>query len=70
MIFLANSFACLVEVVILLPVSALTIKKLYQGSKSNFAYILLAFTYADVINRLAYLIIYIFPDEKVHLPNG
>ncbi len=52
MLYPVASFACLAEAVILFTVSTLTLKKLYQGSKSNFAYILIAFAFAAALNRL------------------
>jgi hypothetical protein len=50
------TFACLTEALILFPASTLTLKKLYKGSKSNFAYLLTTFTFADVLCRLATVI--------------
>jgi hypothetical protein len=53
MLYPAISFACLAEAVILFPASSFTFKKLYEGSKSDFAYLLTAFTFADAFGRLA-----------------
>jgi hypothetical protein len=67
---LAYSFACLAEAVILFPASLFTFKKLYQGSKSDFAYLLTAFTIANAFCRLSVFIESIFTKEEVPLPNG
>ena len=64
------AFANLAEAVILLPAASMTLKKLYQGSKSSFAYLLIAITYACVVNSLTYFILYLFPNETVKVPNG
>ncbi len=45
----AYSIACLTEAVILLIGSLFTFKKLYQGSKSKFAFLLTAFVFTDAI---------------------
>jgi hypothetical protein len=47
------SFACLAEVVTLFPASAFTFNKLSQGSKSHFAYLLIAFTLGYGLSRVA-----------------
>ena len=70
MILPAYSFACLAETVILLPASTFTISKLYLGSKSHFAYLIIAFTLADGLSRFAKFIINKFPIETVEFPNG
>jgi hypothetical protein len=70
MLYPVISFACLAEAVILFPASALTFIKLYQGSKSNFAYLLMAFVIANAFCRLAAFIYNQFPNETVQLPNG
>ncbi len=62
MLYPATSFANLTEAVILFTASTFTLKKLYQGSKSNFAYLLTVFTFADAFNRLATFIIFKFPN--------
>jgi hypothetical protein len=59
------SFTCLAEAVILFSASLHTLKKLYQGSKSKFAYLLTAFAFAYAFCSLAEFIMYIFPDETV-----
>ncbi len=56
MIYPAYSFACLAEAVVLFPASSFTFKKLYQSSKSNFAYLLTAFTFAVAFSKLAVFI--------------
>ena len=56
----ALSYSCLAEAVILFPVSTLTLKKIYDGSKSNFGYLLVAFTFADAINRLTTFLINLY----------
>ncbi len=66
----AFSFANLVEALILIPASTFTLNKLYQGSKSNFAYLIITFTLANGICRLAYFFLYLYPNQKVQLPNG
>ncbi len=59
------SVVCLTEAVILFPASLFTFKKLYQGSKSNFAYLLTAFTFANALSRLATFIYNLFPNETL-----
>jgi hypothetical protein len=61
----AESFANLTEAVILIPASLFTLKKLYEGSKSYFAYLLTAFTFADALSRLATFIYNLFPNETL-----
>ncbi len=56
----ALSYSCLAEAVILFPVSTFTLKKIYDGSKSNFGYLLVAFTFADAINRLTTFLINLY----------
>jgi hypothetical protein len=63
------ALASLAEALILLPASTLTMWKIYKGSKSNFAYLLVAFTLADVICRLTTFIYSQYPNESVKLPN-
>jgi hypothetical protein len=70
MLYPALSFANLAEAVILFPASSLTFIKLYQGSKSKFAYLLMAFAIANAFCRLAAFICNRFPNETVQLPNG
>ncbi len=65
MLYPAISFADLAEAVILFSASALTFIKLYQGSKSNFAYLLMAFAFANAFCRLAVFIYNQFPNETV-----
>ncbi len=62
MILPAYSFVFLTEAVILFPASLFTLKKLYQGSKSKFAYLLTAFTFANALSRLATFIYNLFPN--------
>ncbi len=66
----AYSFACLAEAFILFLASSLTFIKLYQGSKSNFAYLLTAFVFANALSRLATFIYNFLPNEILNLPNG
>ncbi len=66
----AYCFASLAEALILFPAATFTFIKLYQSSKSNFAYILIAFTLAYGLSRFATFIYYNFPDEKVISPHG
>ena len=54
---IAFTYACLGEVVLLLPASTLTFNRLYKTSKSNFAYFLIAFTLAYGLNRLVEFIL-------------
>ena len=70
MLFPVLSFADLAEAVILFTASTLTLKKLYQGSKSNFAYLLVAFTLANAICRFGIFMFNKFPNETVEEPNG
>ena len=70
MIYPAYSFASLAEAVILLSASIFTFNRLYQGSKSKFAYLLVAFTFAYVINKIAHFISNLYPNETVQLSNG
>ncbi len=56
MLYPALSWACIAEAVILFPASIVTFKKLYNGSKSNFAYVLTAFVFADAFCRLSVFI--------------
>jgi hypothetical protein len=65
MIYPAYSFAFLAEAVILFPASSLTFIKLYQGSKSNFAYLLMAFAFANAFSSIAAFIYNQFPNEIV-----
>jgi hypothetical protein len=65
MLYPAYSFACLAEAVILFPASALILIKLYQGSKSKFAYLLMAFVFAYAFCRLVMFIYNQFPYETV-----
>jgi hypothetical protein len=69
MILPAVSYLCLAEALILFPVSTLTIKKIYNGSKSYFGYLLIAFTFADAINRVATFLINCFPNKRSLRPN-
>ncbi len=64
------SFACLIEGAILFPATSLTLKRLYQGSKSNFAYLLTVIAFADAIGQFAAFILYKFPNETIQEPNG
>jgi hypothetical protein len=61
----AISFASLSEAVLLLPASSLTFIKLYEGSKSKFAYLLMAFAISNAFCRLAAFIYNQFPNEIV-----
>ncbi len=61
----AIAFSDLAEAVILLPVAIFTLRKLYQSSKSNFAYLLVAFTFGYVLNMLAYFLTYLYLNENV-----
>jgi hypothetical protein len=70
MLYPIYSFACLAEAIILFSASSHTLKKLYQGSKSKFAYILTAFVFAYALSSLAVFIMYTFPDKTVQWPNG
>ncbi len=63
MLYPAESFANLVEALILLPAAAFTFTKLYEGSKSKFAYLLTAFTLAFGLCRLAWFIINLIPNK-------
>ncbi len=65
MLYPAFSFACLAEAVILFTASSLTFIKLYQGSKSSFAYLLIAFAFAFGFCRLTKFIYNQFPNETV-----
>jgi hypothetical protein len=49
MIVPAASYTYLASAIILLPLSIISLLKIYKGSKSHFAYILLAFTFADAL---------------------
>ncbi len=55
------SYTYLVVGVVLLPASSYCIYKIYQGSKSGFAYILMAFTMLDGAQYVANFFIYTFP---------
>ncbi len=70
MLYPAYSFFCLTEAIILFPASIFTFNKLCQGSKSHFAYLIIAFTLATGLCRLTYFIMYLFPIQKVQEPNG
>ncbi len=70
MLYPVTSFACLAQAFILFPASLFTFKKLYQGSKSNFAYLLTIFTFAVALSRLVKFILYTFPNETFQAPNG
>jgi hypothetical protein len=70
MLYIVVSFASLAEAVILFPASLFTFRNLYQGSKSTFAYILTAFTFADALSRLATFIYYFFPNLIVKVPDA
>ncbi len=61
----AYSYACLAEAVVLFPASSFTFNKLYFGSKSHFAYLLIAFTLGYGFSKLVYFIINLFPNETV-----
>ncbi len=65
----AFSFTCLADSVILFLASAITFYKLYRGSKSNFAYLLIGFTFANALSRLTIFIIFQISNNKVEL-NG
>ena len=65
MLYPVYSFACLAEAIILCPVSSVTFRKLYQGSKSHFAYLLIAFTLAFGLNRLVTFLINQFPNQTL-----
>ncbi len=69
MLNLAISYASLAEAAILFVASSFTLKKLYQGSKSNFAYLLTAFAFSYGICRLELFFVYIFPNKTVNEPN-
>jgi hypothetical protein len=56
MIKLAYSYACLGVAIIVFPAAIITLKKLYEGSKSHFAYILISFTFAYAVNKFAVFI--------------
>jgi hypothetical protein len=62
MLYPTLSLACLAEAVILFPASTLTFNKLCQGSKSHFAYFLIAFTLASGLSRLAIFFYNKFPN--------
>jgi hypothetical protein len=68
MFFPGVSFSRLAESVILFTASSFTFKILYQGSKSNFAYLLISFTVLYAFNSLTFFIMYLFPNEKYQLP--
>jgi hypothetical protein len=55
------SYTFLVVGVILLPVGSYCVYKIYQGSKSGFAYTLMAFTLLDGAQFVAKFFIYTFP---------
>ena len=71
------SFSRLAESVILFTASTFTFNTLYQGSKSNFGYILIAFTFLYGFSCLSFFIMFLFPNDKFYqlphfkkLPNG
>jgi hypothetical protein len=47
----------------MLLIAILTTLKVYKGSKSSFAYTLLAFTYAYSVVIFAMVLVYSFPQE-------
>ena len=52
----AYSYANLAEAAIIIPASTITLVKLYQSSKSHFAYLLIAFTLANGLSKLGVFI--------------
>ncbi len=69
MIFKAYSYACLLVFVFLLPSSIVTFAYNYQGSKSNFCYILMICTFADAIIHLGQFLTNLFPVEVIENNN-
>ena len=57
MYFRDLSISCLTYGLILTPVVLYVSYKVFKGSKSEFAYILLAFSFLDAVNNLAYFCI-------------
>ncbi len=63
MLWKLASYACLVAATILFPASTFTFKKIWRGSKSHFAYLLVAFTFAAALNNLTWFFMDMFPNE-------
>ena len=64
------SITCLVSSVLTLTVSILTFIRIYRGSKSHFAYLLLFFTFCYGLNRLGWVLLNTFYMKTQNMPNG
>ena len=60
-IFKVNSNMSLAYGIVILIACLLTVFKIYRGSKSQFACVLMAFTFADAINNLVNYFMDAFP---------
>ncbi len=75
MFFPALTYTCLATGVLMMSASAYVIYKVYKGSKSQFAYVLMAFTFLDGAQNFAYFFISIdrhlvlFGDQTLYVVN-
>ncbi len=53
----AENYTCLVSGVVLLSASTFVIYRVSKGSKSTFAYVLMAFTFMDGMQSIAFVVI-------------
>jgi hypothetical protein len=60
MLYPAMNYTELVSGVFMMSTSAYVIYKVYKGSKSQFAYVLMAFTFLDGVQNFAYFFISVF----------
>ncbi len=60
MLFPVISYTYLASGVLMMSASAYVIYKVYKGSKSQFAYVLMAFTFVDGAQNFAKFLIYVY----------
>ncbi len=58
MLYPTMSYTCLASGVFMVSASAYVIYKVYKGSKSQFAYVIMAFTFLDGSQNFAFFFIY------------
>ena len=63
MLYPAYSYTCLATGVFMMSASTYVIYKVYKGSKSQFAYVLMAFTFLDGAQNFAtfFIEVYVHP---------
>ncbi len=60
MLYPAMNYTCLASGVFMMSASAYVIYQVYKGSKSQFAYVLMAFTFLDGAQNFAFFFISVY----------